>query len=93
MESDLDDDIYKLMSDFDKESVFEKVDSEKDNVSDDQPNNILSPESNIIVIEGRGENPKDSKKRGQENRVPLNWLKKILPHRTRRFNLFTRRSK
>ena len=47
-ESDLEDDIDELMNEWNTELVFEKEDSEKDDVFDDRPN-ILIPEVNIHV--------------------------------------------
>ena len=61
VESDLGDDIDELRNDSDTEFVFEKEDSEKDDVSNDQPKNILIPEANIHFTEDQGENPEDSK--------------------------------
>ena len=43
--NDLEDDIDELVNGFDKECAFEKADSEKDGISDDQPKNILIPKS------------------------------------------------
>ena len=40
----------------------EKEDSEKDDISDDQPKSILIPEANTNVIRDQGENPEDSQK-------------------------------
>lgn len=60
MKSDLEDDIDELMNYSDTEFVFEKENSGKADVSDDQPKNILISEANIHVIEDRGENPEDS---------------------------------
>ena len=65
MESDLEDDTDELNAEF----VFEKEDSEKDDVSDDQPKNILIPELNIHIIQDRWENPEDSEEKRQEDRV------------------------
>ena len=47
-ESGLEDDIDELMNDWNTELVFEKEDSEKDDVFDDRPN-ILIPEVTIHV--------------------------------------------
>ena len=68
VKSDLEDDIDKLMNDSDTEFVFEKEDSEKGDVSDYQPKNILIPEANIHVIKDRGKNPEDSEEESQEDR-------------------------
>ena len=57
MESDLEDDIDELMNDSESGFVFEKEDFEKDDVSNDQPKNILIPEANIHVTEDRRKNP------------------------------------
>ena len=54
VESDLEDDINELMNNSVAEFVFQKEDSEKDDVSNDQPKSILIPETNIHIIEDRG---------------------------------------
>ena len=54
VESDLEDDIDELMNNSVAEFVFQKEDSEKDDVSNDQPKSILIPEANIHIIEDRG---------------------------------------
>ena len=53
-ESKLEGGIDELMNDSYAEFVYEKEDSEKDDVSDYQPKIILIPEVNIHVIEDRG---------------------------------------
>ena len=50
VEGDLGDDIDELMNDSDTEFVFEKEDSEEDDVSDYQRKNILIREAGIHVI-------------------------------------------
>ena len=60
-----------MINDSDTEFVFEKMDSEKDDVSDDQLKSIVMPEANIHVIEDRGENPEDSEEESQEDRVDV----------------------
>ena len=51
VESDLEDDIDELMNTSDTEFVFEKEDSEKDDVSESQPKNILIPEPNNAIFQ------------------------------------------
>lgn len=62
---DLEDDIDQLMNDWDTELVFEKEDSEKNDVSDGQ-SNILIPEVNIHV-----KHPEESKEESQKDRVDV----------------------
>ena len=71
MKSDLEDEIDELMNYSDTEFVFEKENSGKADVSDDQPKNILISGANIHVIEDRGENPEDSEWESQEDRVDV----------------------
>ena len=75
MESDLEDDM-ELMNDSDTEFVFERKDSEKDDVSNYQPKSILIPKENIHVIEGRGENPENSEEESQEHRELISLKQK-----------------
>ena len=75
MESDLEDDM-ELMNDSDTEFVFERKDSEKDDVSNYQPKSILIPKGNIHVIEGRGENPENSEEESQEHRELISLKQK-----------------
>ena len=51
VESHLEDDIDELMNTSDTGFVFEKEDSEKDDVSESQPKNILIPEPNIAFFQ------------------------------------------
>ena len=71
VESELEDDIDELMNDSDTEFVFEKEDSMKYDVSDDQPKNILIPGANIHIIEGQGRNPDGSEEKSQEGRADI----------------------
>ena len=53
------------------EFIFEKQDSEKDDVSNYQTENILIPEADIHVIENWEENPEDIEKGSQEDRIDV----------------------
>ena len=76
MESKLEGGIDELMNDLYAEFVYEKEDSEKDDVSDYRPKIILIPEANIHVIEDRGGDPDDSEEDSQEDRVDVPEAKK-----------------
>ena len=53
----------------------EKEDSEKDDISDDQPKSILIPEANTNVIRDQGENPEDSQKENHEDKFDVSEAK------------------
>ena len=67
-ESKLEGGIDELMNDSYAEFVYEKEDSEKDDVSDYQPKIILIPEVNIHVIEDRGGGGVSRRQWGRESR-------------------------
>ena len=50
VESDMEDDIYELMNDYDTEFVFRKKNFEKYDVSNDQHKNILIPNQTFTVL-------------------------------------------
>ena len=64
VENGLEDKIDELMNDSDIEFVFEKEDSEKEDVSNDQP-------KNIYVMEDRVKNPEDNEEKSQEDKVDI----------------------
>lgn len=53
----------------------EKEDSEKDDISNDQPKSILIPEANTNVIRDQGENPEDSQKENHEDKFDVSEAK------------------
>ena len=69
VKSDLEDDIDKLMNDSDTEFVFEKEDSEKGDVSDYQPKNILIPKQTFTSLKIEGKIQRIVKKRVKKTEV------------------------
>ena len=76
MKSDLEDGVDELMNYSDAEFVFEKENSGKADVSDDQPKNILISGANIHVIEDRGENPEEEWIRESRRQSWCPWSKR-----------------
>ena len=64
VENGLEDKIDELMNDSDIEFVFEKEDSEKEDVSNDQS-------KNIYVMKDRVKNPEDNAEKSQEDKVDV----------------------
>ena len=76
VENGLEDKIDELMNDSDIEFVFEKEDSEKEDVSNDQP-------KNIYVMEDRVKNPEDNEEKSQEDKVNILESKEKLKEKSK----------
>ena len=76
VENGLEDKIDELMNDSDIEFVFEKEDSEKEDVSNDQP-------KNIYVMEDRVKNPEDNEEKSQEDKVNILEAKEKLKEKSK----------
>ena len=76
VENGLEDKIDELMNDSGIEFVFEKEDSENEDVSNDQP-------KNIYVMEDRVKNPEDNEEKSQEDKVNILEAKEKLTEKSK----------